>query len=107
MALARLRRDDNVIVIAGRERGKTGKVLRVLTEENRVVIERVNVVKRHLKPRGQQQGGIIEKEAPVHASNVQPLCSRCGKPARVGARRLEDGSGVRICKRCDEQLDKA
>jgi large subunit ribosomal protein L24 len=107
MALARLRRDDSVIVIAGRERGKTGKVLRVLAEANRVVIERVNIVKRHMKPRGQQQGGIIEKEAPIHASNVQPLCGRCGKPARVGARRLEDGRGVRICKRCDEQLDKA
>ena len=107
MALSRLRKDDTVIVIAGRERGKTGKVLRVVHETNRVIIERVNLVKRHMKPRGTQQGGIVEKEAPIHASNVQPLCGRCGKPARVGARRLEDGSGVRVCRRCDEQLDKA
>ena len=66
MALRRLRKDDTVMVIAGRERGKTGKVLRVLPERDRVVIERINLVKRHTKPRGTQQGGIIEKEAPLH-----------------------------------------
>jgi len=107
MALARVRKDDTVLVIAGRERGKTGRVLRVLPEANRVVIERINLVKRHLKPRGTQQGGIVEKEASLHLSNVQPVCGRCDKPARVGARRLSDGKGVRICRRCGEQLDKA
>ena len=107
MALERLRKDDQVMVIAGRERGKTGKVLRVLSKTDRVVIERVNMVKRHTKPRGQQPGGIIEKEAALHVSNVQPVCSRCDKPARVGTKRLEDGRGVRICRRCGEQLDKA
>ena len=107
MALARIRKDDTVLVIAGRERGKTGKVLRVLPEANRVVVERINLVKRHLKARGNQAGGIIEKEAPLHLSNVQPVCARCDKPARVGTRRLGDGKGVRICRRCGEQLDKA
>jgi large subunit ribosomal protein L24 len=96
-----------VMVIAGRERGKTGKVLRLLLKTDRVVVERINLVKRHTKPRGTQQGGIIEKEAPLHLSNVQPLCGRCDKPARVGTRRLEDGRGVRVCRRCGEQMDKA
>jgi large subunit ribosomal protein L24 len=107
MALARVRKDDTVMVIAGRERGKTGKVLRLLLAKNRVVVERINLVKRHMKPRGTQQGGIIEKEAPLHLSNVQPLCGRCEKPARLGTRRLENGRGVRMCRRCGEQMDKA
>src|SRR5207245_626474 len=90
MAVERIRKDDTVIVIAGRERGKTGKVLRLLPEKNRVVIERVNMVKRHQKPRGvQSPGGIVEKEAPIHLSNVLPICGRCNKPARVGRRRLD------------------
>src|SRR5438309_507889 len=84
MAVERIRKDDTVIVIAGRERGKTGKVLRLLHEKNRVVIERVNMVKRHQKPRGvQSPGGIVEKEASIHLSNVLPICGRCNKPARV------------------------
>ena len=107
MALARVRKDDMVMVIAGRERGKTGRVLRLLTKTERVVVERINLVKRHTKPRGTSQGGIIEKEAPLHLSNVQPICGRCDKPARVGTRRLENGHGVRVCRRCGEQMDKA
>ena len=107
MALERIRKDDTVMIIAGRERGKTGKVLRVIPKHDRVVIERVNLVKRHTKPRGTQTGGIIEKEAALHLSNVQPLCGRCDKPARIGSRRLEDGRSVRVCRRCGEQLDKA
>jgi len=106
MALERVRKDDTVMIIAGRERGKTGKVLRLLHKTGRVVVERINLVKRHTKPRGTQQGGILEKEAPLHLSNVQPVCSRCDKPARVGTRRLEDGSAVRVCRRCGEQIDK-
>jgi large subunit ribosomal protein L24 len=106
MALRRLRKDDTVMVIAGRERGKTGKVLRVLPERNRVLIERINLVKRHTKPRGvQQPGGIVEREASLHLSNVLPICGRCNKPTRVGHRRLEDGRGLRVCRRCGELLD--
>jgi large subunit ribosomal protein L24 len=107
MALARVRKDDMVMVIAGRERGKSGKVLRLLPKTERVVVERINLVKRHTKPRGTQAGGILEKEAPLHISNVQPVCGRCDKPARIGTKRLEDGHGVRVCRRCGEQLDKA
>jgi len=107
MALQRVRKDDTVMVIAGRERGKTGKVLRMLPKTERVVVERINMVKRHTKPRGNQAGGIIEKEASLHLSNVQPVCGRCDKPTRVGTKRLDDGHGVRICRRCGEQLDKA
>jgi large subunit ribosomal protein L24 len=95
------------MIIAGRERGKTGKVLRLLHKTERVVVERINLVKRHTKPRGTQQGGIIEKEAPLHISNVQPVCGRCDKPTRIGTRRLENGDGVRVCRRCGEQMDKA
>jgi large subunit ribosomal protein L24 len=107
MALRRLRKDDTVMVIAGRERGKTGKVLRVLAEKDRVIIERVNMVKRHVKPRGvQQPGGIQEKEASIDLSNVLPICGRCNKPTRVGHRRLADGHAVRLCRRCGEALDQ-
>jgi large subunit ribosomal protein L24 len=106
MAVKRLRKDDTVIVLAGRERGKTGKILRIIPETDRVVIERLNLVKRHTKPRGvQQQGGIAEKEASIHASNVQPLCGRCNKPARIGRRRLDDGRSVRVCRRCNDLLE--
>jgi large subunit ribosomal protein L24 len=106
MALQRIRKDDTVMVIAGRERGKTGKVLRLASDGERVVVERINLVKRHTKPRGTQAGGILEKEASLHISNVQPLCAKCDKPARIGTKRLEDGSGVRVCRRCGEQMDK-
>jgi len=107
MALQRLRKDDTVMVIAGRERGKTGKVLRVLPKKDRVLIERVNLVKRHTKPRGvQQPGGIVEREASIHMSNVLPICGRCNKPTRVGHRRLDDGHSVRVCRRCNEQIDQ-
>ena len=105
MAVRRLRKDDTVMVIAGRERGKTGKVLRVLADNDRVIVKRVNMVKRHVKPRGvQQPGGIQEKEASIHLSNVLPMCGRCNKPTRVGSRRLAGGEVQRICKRCGEPL---
>jgi large subunit ribosomal protein L24 len=108
MALRRLSKDDTVMVIAGKERGKTGKVLRVLPESDRVIIERVNMVKRHVKPRGvQQPGGIQEKEASLHASNVLPICGRCNKPTRVGNRRLADGQSQRVCRRCGEPMERA
>jgi large subunit ribosomal protein L24 len=105
--LARVKKNDTVMVIAGKEHGKTGKVLRVLVEENRAVVERLNVVKRHAKPRGPQSpGGIVEKEAPIHLSNLMPMCERCNAPVRVGTRILQDGSKGRFCRRCNELLDK-
>jgi large subunit ribosomal protein L24 len=102
-----IRKNDTVMVITGRERGKTGKVLRVLGEKGRVVIERLNMVKRHRKSRGvQAPGGVVEKEASIHLSNVMILCDRCNAPARIGSRRLEDGSSTRVCRRCGEVLDR-
>ena len=104
---ATIRKNDTVLVIAGRERGKTGKVLRVLPEENRAVIERLNLVKRHSKGRsGGAAQGIVEKEAPVHLSNLMILCDRCNAPVRIGKKILDDGRSVRVCRRCDEQLDR-
>jgi large subunit ribosomal protein L24 len=104
---ARVKKNDTVMVTAGKERGKVGKVLRVLPAKNRAVVERLNLVKRHLKPRGPQSpGGIVEKEAPLHLSNLMPMCERCNAPVRVGARRLEDGTKARVCRRCGEILDK-
>ena len=105
--LARIKKNDTVMVIAGKERGKTGKVLRVLPQENRAIVEHLNMVKRHMKPRGPQEpGGILEKEAAIHLSNVMPMCEKCNAPVRIGVRQLEDGSKSRSCRRCGELLDK-
>ena len=101
-----IRKNDSVMVIAGKERGKTGKVLRVLRDEGAVIIERINVVKRHTKPRGPQQpGGIVEKEASVDASNIMIMCDKCNAPVRIGRKILADGKKIRICRRCQEALD--
>jgi large subunit ribosomal protein L24 len=108
---ASIRKNDTVVVIAGRERGKTGKVLRVLPKDGRAVIERLNLVKRHSKGRGTAKAqGIVEKEAPIHLSNLMILCDRCNAPVRMGKKRLDDGTNkpysVRVCRRCGEQLDR-
>ena len=101
-----IRKNDSVMVIAGRERGKTGKVLRVLPDEDRAVIERVNLIKRHTRPKGPQQpGGIVEKEASIHASNLMVMCDKCNAPVRIGRKILADGNKIRICRRCGEALD--
>jgi len=93
-------------VIAGKERGKTGKVLRVLRDEDAVIIERINIVKRHTKPRGPQQpGGIVEKEASIDVSNIMIMCDKCNAPVRIGRKILADGKKIRICRRCNEALD--
>jgi large subunit ribosomal protein L24 len=105
MALG-IRKNDSVMVIAGKERGKTGKVLRVITEKNRALVERMNMVKRHTRARGpQQQAGILEKEASIHLSNLMVMCDKCNAPVRVGRRILPDGDKVRTCRRCGEALD--
>ncbi len=101
-----IRKNDSVMVISGKERGKTGKVLRVNPKEDAVIIERVNVVKRHTKPRGpQQSGGIIEKEASIPASNIMIMCDKCNAPVRMSRRALADGNKIRVCRRCGEALD--
>lgn len=107
IAKSKIRKGDTVMVMAGRERGKTGKVLRVAPSKGRVYVERLNIVKRHQKPRNQQSaGGIVEKEGPLHASNVMILCGRCNRPTRIGRKRLDDGRLVRVCRRCQDQIDR-
>ena len=104
--LVQIRKNDSVMVIAGKERGKTGKVLRVVTDRDAVIVERLNIVKRHSKPRGpQQSGGIIEKEAAIHASNIMIMCDKCNAPVRIGYKILADGKKIRICRRCQEALE--
>lgn len=103
----KIRKDDQIMVIAGKERGKTGKVTKVNPEKATVLVEKLNVVKRHQKPSQKyKHGGIIEKEAPIAISNVMLLCAKCKGPVRVGKKSLDDGSKVRFCKKCGEVLDK-
>ena len=105
--MSHVRRGDTVAVIAGRERGKRGKVLRVLPEAGRVVVEKINMMKKHQRPTQKlRQGGIIEREGPLALSNVLPICARCDKPSRTGIKTLADGRKIRICKRCGEAIDK-
>jgi large subunit ribosomal protein L24 len=102
-----VRRGDTVAVIAGRERGKRGKVLRVLPTTGRVVVEKINMMKKHQRPTQKlRQGGIIEREAALSLSNVLLVCGRCDQPSRAGIKVLGDGRKVRVCRRCGETIDK-
>jgi large subunit ribosomal protein L24 len=103
-----VRKNDNVLVTTGKDRGKRGRVLKVLPANNRVVVEGVNMIKRHTKPNPQRQikGGLVEREAPLHASNVQVVCPECGKATRIGRKVLGDGRKVRICRKCEGVVDK-
>ena len=103
-----IRKNDNVVVTTGKDRGKRGRVVRLVPEKNRLVVEGVNIMKRHTKPNPQKniKGGLVEREAPLHASNVQIVCPECGKPTRIGKKILGDGRKVRICRKCDGVLDK-
>ena len=103
-----IRKNDNVLVITGKDRGKRGRVLRVSPEKNRLIVEGVNMVKRHTKanPGKGIKGGILEREGMLHASNVQLVCPECGAQTRVGRRILGDGRKVRICRKCEGVVDK-
>ena len=103
----RIKKGDLVQVISGRDKGKTGKVLTVVPHLQKVFVEKLNFIKRHTRPNQKnRQGGIIEKEAPLHISKVMLVCSNCGKPSRVGAKLLEDGNKLRVCRRCEEVIEK-
>jgi large subunit ribosomal protein L24 len=103
-----IRKNDTVLVIAGREKGKRGKVLFVLPTRERVVVEHINMIKKHQRPTQKlRQGGIIEREAPLHVSNVMLVCSKCDKATRVGVRVLADDRRARVCRRCGDIVDKA
>lgn len=100
-----LKKNDKVIILSGKEKGKIGAVLKVDREKERVIVEKINIVKRHTKPSAvSTQGGIVEKEAPIHISNLMIICNKCAEPTRIGKRILDDGSKVRFCKKCDEIL---
>jgi large subunit ribosomal protein L24 len=103
-----IRKNDNVLVITGRDRGKRGRVLQVLPEKGRLVVEGVNFIKRHTRanPQKNVKGGIIEREAPLNASNVQLVCPECSSPTRIGRRLLDDGRRVRYCVKCKGVVDK-
>jgi large subunit ribosomal protein L24 len=101
-----IKKDDKVKVIAGKDKGKIGKVLKVNRKKNRLLVEKINIVKRHTRPSQKaRQGGIIEKEMPIQWSNVMVMCNKCVTPARVKMQRLEDGNKVRVCVKCGETLD--
>lgn len=100
-----VKKGDLVVIIKGKDIGKKGKVLSVDQEKGRVIVERINLVKRHTRPTRQvRQGGIIEKEAPVAGAKVMLFCSKCGRPVRSGHRFLPDGKKVRVCRRCGEEI---
>lgn len=102
----KIKKDDKVKIIAGKDKGKVGKVIRVIEKKNRLLVENINIVKRHTKPNAQnRQGGILESEAPIHWSNVMLMCSKCIEPVRVKTKTLDDGKKVRICRKCSEIID--
>ncbi len=102
----KIRKDDTVVVIAGKDRGKKGKVRFAYPKDERLLVEGINFIKKHTRATGQvKQAGIIEQEAPIHMSNVMLLCGKCNHPARVGFRFLKDGKKVRSCGSCGEVVD--
>lgn len=103
---ARIKKGDTVVILAGKERGKQGKVLHVMPAQSKVVVEKLNLIKRHTKPGRSNKGGIVEKEGALPLAKVMVVCPHCAKPARLGIAMLEGGRRLRRCKRCDEIVDK-
>jgi large subunit ribosomal protein L24 len=102
----KIHKNDTVLVIAGKDKGKKGKVRKTYPDKERIMIEGVNMIKRHSRTKGKtRQAGIIELEAPIHVSNVMVICNKCNKPARIGYRVLEDGKKARYCRNCSEIID--
>ena len=102
-----VKKDDQVVVISGKDKGKKGKVLIAMPKDNKVVVEKVNMLTKHTRPRKQgQTGGIIHQEGPIAASKVMLVCSKCNKASRIAYKVLKDGSKVRVCKKCGETFDK-
>jgi len=102
-----IRKEDTVLVLSGRERGKRGRVISVEADKDRLLVERINMIKRHMKPsKKYAQGGIIEKEAPLPLSKVMLVCPKCSAPTRIGNKVLEDGRKLRLCRKCGEVMDK-
>jgi large subunit ribosomal protein L24 len=108
MPRVHIKKNDMVYLLAGKDRGKTGKVLKVFLDKNRAVVEGVNYIQKHTRPNPQKnvKGGILPKESPIHISNLMVVCKRCSKHSRVGSSIMQDGRKVRICKSCNELLDE-
>jgi len=106
MAKLKIKKDDNVVVISGRDKGKQGKVLRVFPTEARAIVQGVHIARRHTKPRMGDPGGIVEKEATIHISNLAHIDPQTNKPTRIGYRLLNDGRKVRVARRSGEVIDK-
>ena len=106
MKLYRIRKDDKVMVTTGKDSGKIGKVLKILRKSDKVIVEKANMAKRHVKPNPyrREAGGIVEKEMPIHVSNLMVVCASCAKPTRVGYRYNADNKKQRFCKKCNETL---
>ena len=98
----KVRKNDQVLVTTGKDRGAHGRILRVLAAEGKAIVERVNMIKRHTRPNPNKgiQGGILEREAPIQIANLKVICPECGRASRLGRRRLDDGRGVRVCRNC-------
>lgn len=108
MPRVHIKKNDMVYLLAGKDRGKTGKVLKVFLDKNRAVVEGLNYIQKHTRPNPQKnvKGGILPKESPIHISNLMVVCKRCSKHSRVGSSIMQDGRKVRICKSCNELLDE-
>ena len=108
MPRVHIKKNDMVYVLSGKDRGKTGKVLKVIVDKKKAVVEGINNIQKHTKPNPQKniKGGILPKESPIHISNLKVVCKRCDKQARVGFNIMADGRKVRICKSCNELLDE-
>ncbi len=101
-----VKKGDTVMVVTGKDKSKTGKVMQILPKKEGVLVEGLNIVKRHTRARGNESGGIVEKEAPIHVSNVMVYCGKCRKPVRTRVAVLEDGKKARVCVKCGESFDK-
>lgn len=108
MIKVHIKKSDQVYILAGKERGKTGKVLKVYPGDNRAIVEGLNFIQKHTRPNPQKniKGGILPKESPIHLSNLMVVCKRCNKRARITFSTRQDGGKVRVCKKCNESLDE-
>lgn len=105
MAKLHIKKEDEVLVLSGKDKGKTGIVLSVIPKDKRAIVEGINMIKQHVRPRGMEQGGIVEKEGPVHISNLKVICPNCGEPSRTSRRKNERGFSERICKKCNQSVE--
>ncbi len=103
-----VKKNDEVLVLAGKDRGKSGRVLRVFPAKQRAVVENLNMLRKHTRPNPQKniKGGVVERESPIHLANLMVICRECGKPTRVGYSLLSDGKKVRVCRKCSGTIDK-